>query len=333
MAIARGKRPLLTVVVPVYNEEDCLSEMYCRLKEVLTPVFPEDFELVFVNDGSRDASGAILQELGQRDPAVRCFHFTRNFGHEAALTCGLEQAEGKAVVIIDCDLQDPPELIPKMMDQWKSGHAIVYARRKRRDGESALTRFTSYLFYRVFRTLTRIEMPVDTGDFRLMDRAVVDAFLRLKEKNRYVRGMISWTGFKHSAIDYDRPARAGGESKYHFFNRLRLAFDAICGMSTIPLRWITLIGFSMMAISFSLGTAIIIHKLFFGLKISGYALLGSGVFFNSGLTLLSLGIMGEYVGRIYTEVQNRPQFVLADEPLPEFSRPPLEEIHGAPINL
>jgi dolichol-phosphate mannosyltransferase len=304
-------QPILSVLVPVHNEEACLGALYRRLSDVLAPITPH-YEILFVDDGSTDGSLAILRALAEEDPHVGFYSFTRNFGHEAALTCGLHEVRGKAVVLIDADLQDPPELIPQMFELWKKGFQIICAQRRRRAGESALTKWTSFLFYRLLKKLTTADIPIDTGDFRLMDASVVEAFRNMKEKNRFVRGMLSWTGYRQITVPYDRDARAGGDTKYNLIKRVRLAFDAVCSLSMTPLRIVTGIGLFTTLCSFLAGCAILIHKLFFGLNIPGYALLGIGLFFISGVQLLFLGVIGEYIGRIFIEVQERPLFVLRD---------------------
>jgi dolichol-phosphate mannosyltransferase len=310
---------LLTVIVPVYNEEDCLEAIHQRLGAVLKDIGGQ-YEILFVNDGSRDRSLEILRRLAATDPHVGFLSFARNFGHEAGLSCGLANAKGQAVVLIDCDLQDPPEMIPAMLDLWRKGYDIVHAQRRRREGENVVTRLTSYFFYRIFRKLSGVNVPIDTGDFRLIDRAVVEAFLQLRERNRYVRGMISWTGFPAIAIQYDRAARLAGATKYNVIKRFNLAVDAICGVSTIPLRIMTFAGTVVTLISFVLGIWIVSQKLLFQLHIPGYALLTSGTFFLFGVQLLFLGIVGESVGRIFREVQGRPLYLLAETRRPSVRR-------------
>ncbi|MFO0946815.1 MAG: glycosyltransferase family 2 protein [Planctomycetota bacterium] len=307
-------RPLVSVVVPVFNEEECLNALYQRLTAVLEGL-RDDYELVFVNDGSKDSSLHVLRSLRDRDARVGFYSFSRNFGHEAATTCGLMNARGQTVVIIDADLQDPPELIPEMVERWREGYDIVYAQRRSRAGESWFTRATSHLFYRTYRRLAKVEIPVDTGDFRLMDRKVVDAFASLPERSRFVRGMISWTGFRQTAILFDRDPRLAGQTKYNFFKRLRLAMDAFCGMSVLPLRGITHLGLFMGALSLLLGLGSGLAALVFGAVWSVW-FVASAAFFFSGVQLLSIGLVGEYVGRIYMEVQQRPVFIVAESDPP-----------------
>lgn len=310
---------LLSVVVPVFNEEGCLEVLYSRLISHLEPLVPQ-LEILFINDGSEDQSLEVIERLRTLDSRVGYISFTRNFGHEASLTCGLAHAKGDAVVLIDADLQDPPELIHELIDRWRDGYDIVYAQRNSRVGERFLTKFTSHLFYRVYNRLSKVEMPVDTGDFRLMDRGVVDAFNRLEEKNRYVRGMIAWTGYRQIGVRYDRHARHAGRTKYHFFNRMSLAFDAICAISTLPLRAITLAGILLTVISLFVVSWILFQKIANGLPLRGYALLATGLYFFGGIQLFFLGIIGEYVGRIYRESQQRPLFLVAKLELPQTHR-------------
>lgn len=300
---------LLSVVIPVYNEESCLETMHKRLTKALIRI-GGDYEILYIDDGSRDRSLDILRRLSLEDGHVGFYSFSRNFGHESALSCGLAHARGQAIVLIDADLQDPPELIPDMLALWRKGYDIVYAQRRRRAGERFITRATSHLFYRLFRKLSGVDIPIDTGDFRLMDRAVVDSFSQFKERNRFVRGMVSWTGFKKIAIQYDRDSRLAGETKYNFRKRFNLAWDAICGVSTTPLRIVSLIGVVLMGVSFCFGLWIVEQKLFQGLALPGYALLTSGTFLLFGAQFLFLGVIGEYVGRIYHEVQGRPLYLL-----------------------
>jgi len=305
-------RPLVSVVVPVYNEQECLPRLHDRLTAVLSALGGE-YEILLIDDGSRDGSLEIIRGLAARDPHVGFRAFSRNFGHEAATTCGLLAAAGQTVVIIDADLQDPPEVIPQLLARWRQGYDLVYAQRRRRDGETALTRWTSHLFYRLLKKVSRAEMPLDTGDFRLMDRCVVDAFARLPERNRFVRGMISWTGYRQSGVAYDRDARLAGETKYGFAKRLALAFDAVCGLSTAPLKWITTLGAGVLIAGLLLSAGLVSGPLTGVSSFSATGLLAAALFTLSGVQLLSLGLLGEYVGRIYTEVQARPLFLVAEQ--------------------
>lgn len=315
--IPRESRPLISVVVPVFNEQECLPTLHQRLTAVLADI-DGGYEIFFVNDGSRDNSLAIIRELAKRDPRIGYCSFSRNFGHEAATTCGMAHVCGQAVVLIDADLQDPPEVILSLLAKWRSGYEIVYAQRRARAGETMVTRLTSHLFYRVFRSLAKVEIPVDTGDFRLMDRKVVDAFCRLPERSRFVRGMISWTGFRQTAVQFDRDSRLAGQTKYDFLKRLRLAVDAICGMSTAPLRGLTYAG-GVSALLSALGAGGAVVADLAGSEHGASWLLAASIFFLASVQLLSVGLLAEYIGRIYVEVQGRPLYVLAELEPPQDS--------------
>lgn len=318
--------PQVSVVVPVFNEEDCLPALYQRLTNVLSTI-QGGYEIVFVNDGSRDRSLDIIRGMAESDSRVGYVSFSRNFGHESATTCGLERASGRTVVLIDADLQDPPEVILELVAKWREGFDVVYAQRRSRAGETNLTKATSHAFYRVLRRLAPTPMPVDVGDFRLMDRAVVDAFLQMPERNRFVRGMIAWAGFRQTAVLYDRDARLAGETKYHFANRLGLAIDAMAATSVRPLRWIILFGVFLTAIgtlsAFSLAVATL-----FGTAISGNAWLAAAMTLLAGVQTLSLGVVGEYVGRTHLETQGRPLYVVAEEVGAEQEASTLQRLAG-----
>ncbi len=307
-------RPLISVVAPVYNEEACLPALVERLNRVLSAV-TSDFEIILVDDGSRDRSAEIMRQCAAREPRVGYHRFSRNFGHEAATSCGLLAARGQTVVLIDADLQDPPELIPALLAQWRAGFDVVYGQRSARDGESALTRATSHLFYRLLKRVSRVDVPLDTGDFRLMDRAVVDAFAKLPERCRFVRGMLSWVGFRQTAVLYDRDARLAGETKYGFAKRLALAFDALCALSDAPLRWISLLGMVALLLSGGILLGVFLDAALTG-DFSIMGLASAAIAMLAGVQLLSLGLVAEYIGRIYREVQGRPLFVVAEEHRP-----------------
>lgn len=307
--------PLVSVVAPVFNEESCLEELHARLTHVLQQI-NDRYEILFIDDGSTDRSLEIIGRLYAKDPNVGYCSFSRNFGHESATSCGLAKATGQTVVLIDADLQDPPEQILPMLQAWRDGYDMVYAQRRSRDGETAFTKISSHAFYRLFSHLARVNMPVDTGDFRLMDRAVVDAFLQLPERNRFVRGMISWTGFRQIALKYDRVKRHAGVTKYNFFRRLNLAFDAICGMTNAPLRWIGVFGVALSTSAAAAGALLGGLHLLTPWQVSSTAFLAAGVFCLSGVQLTALGVLGEYIGRIFVEVQARPHYLIAREGSP-----------------
>jgi len=306
-----ASRPLVSVVAPVFNEEACLPALVSRLHQVLSAM-TDEYEIILVDDGSSDRSAEIMRQCAERDERVGFHRFSRNFGHEAATTCGLLAARGQTVVLIDADLQDPPELIPALFAQWRAGFDVVYAQRGAREGESTFTRFTSHLFYRLFKRVAEVNVPLDTGDFRLMDRAVVDAFARLPERCRFVRGMLSWVGFRQTAVRYDRDARLAGETKYGFTKRLALAFDALCGLSDAPLQWISLLGLAALLLSGGMVLGVFIDAMLAG-GFSALGLLAAGLAMLAGVQLLSLGVVAEYVGRIYREAQGRPLYVVAEE--------------------
>ena len=308
-----GRSPaLLSVVVPCCNEEAVLPETHSRLVAVLERVPGLDFELLYVDDGSRDGTLTLLQGLQRADARVRVVALSRNFGQQAASAAGVQHVAGDAVVLIDADLQDPPEVIPEMLDLWRRGAKIVYGVRSRRDGETRIKRGTAYAFYRLFNRLSDVRVPVDAGDFRLMDRAVVDAFLAMPERDGFMRGMVAWTGFDQEAVSFRRAARAAGESKWRYRKLLALAAGAIVSHSVAPLRLATWLGL------FSTGVALagVVHavavRFLDGAWVSGWTALLIAVLFIGGAQLLFLGILGEYVGRIYGEVKRRPLYVVKE---------------------
>ncbi len=304
--------PMLSVVVPVYNEEDNLQALYQQLKAILDKE-KITLELIFVDDGSDDRSLEIIKQLSQSDPRVRYASFSRNFGHEAASTCGFRMVRGKAAVLIDADLQDPPEIILKMLSKWQEGYEVVYARRSSREGETSFKKFTSRLFYRVINLFSETKIPVDVGDFRLVDRKAVDVFNYLTERSRFVRGLFSWVGYKQTVVEYERLPRKGGVTKYNWLKLLLLSIDAIFGFSLVPLRLCSLFGMGTIILSFVIACIIVFQRLFLGLEIQGYALLTAGMFFLGGVQLTFLGVIGEYVGKIFREVQARPLYVVEED--------------------
>jgi len=305
-------KKLLSVVVPCFNEEEVLPATHARLTGVLRTLADFDYEILYVDDGSRDRTGEMLRELQASDSRVRVLRLSRNFGHQVAVTAGLDAAEGDAVVMIDADLQDPPEVIPEMLTRWKDGCDVAYAQRRRRAGEPPLRLWMIRLFYRLFRHVTNINMPMDSGDFRLMDRRVVQAIRQMPEQDRFLRGMVSWLGFRQVAVPYDRAARAAGESKYPFSKLLRLACDGIFSFSLLPLRLVMLLGF------LGSGTALLgifyaaVARLCTGQWVSGWASLFLAILFLGGSQLICMGVIGEYVGRIYRESKQRPLYLLMD---------------------
>ncbi|HEX5386592.1 MAG TPA: glycosyltransferase family 2 protein [Gemmatimonadales bacterium] len=303
---------LLTVVVPCYNEEAVIEETHRRLSRVLRALPDLGYEILYVDDGSSDATGAILERLAASDPHVRVLAFSRNFGHQIAVTGGVEHAAGDAVVLIDADLQDPPEVIAEMVERWREGYDVAYGVRTDREGESKFKRATASAFYRLMSRLTETEIPLDTGDFRLMDRRVVDALIAMPERDRFVRGLVSWAGYRQVAVPYGRAARFAGTSKYPVGKMIRFAMDGIASFSVKPLTVATYAGFvvSLMAV-FGIVYAVIL-RLFTTIFVPGWTALFIAVLFLGGVQLISLGIMGEYVGRIYGESKRRPLYLLRE---------------------
>lgn len=303
--------PEISIVIPVYNEEPCLRELHNRLSGVLTEL-GLSYEILLVNDGSRDDSMGVLREIHSADPVhVRALDFSRNFGHEAASSAGIGEASGRAVVLMDADLQDPPEVISEMVARWREGYDLVYAQRATRAAEPWLKKVTSFLFYRFLRWLAGIDLPNDTGDFRLMDRKVVDAFNACGERNRYVRGLVWWTGFKRIGIRFARDARFGGTTKYNYTRLTRLAVDSIVAFSIVPLRLATVLGALIGIGSLSVLAVVLVQRIQ-GLTPRGYALEAAGILLLGSVQILLLGIIGEYIGRIYQEVQARPLFFVRE---------------------
>lgn len=307
--VAERHPRLLSVVVPCFDEEAVLPETHRRLVGVLEPLCP--FEVVYVDDGSRDATAHVLRGLAAADPRVRVVSFSRNFGHQPAITAGMSHAAGDVVVIIDADLQDPPELIPVLLGRWREGDEVVYAVRRSREGESQLKLATASAFYRILNRLSDTPVPLDAGDFRLLDRSVVDAFLAMGEQDRFVRGMISWVGFRQSGVEYDRASRAAGTTKYPLAKMLRFATDGVVAFSSAPLKVATWLGFFASCLAL-VGLVYTIVVWAVGDTVPGWTTLTSAVLLLGGMQLLSLGIMGAYVARIYREVKRRPLYVVRE---------------------
>ena len=312
----------LTGIVPVYNEEESLPELHRRLSVALADAVGDAWELVLVNDGSRDRSAALLDDIARRDPHCKILHFSRNFGHQAALAAGLQAAHGRGVVVLDADLQDPPELIADLVRAWRAGNEIVYARRTSREKEPPLKRLLAWGYYRTLRRLTDVEIPTDTGDFCLMDRRVVDVLNAMPERNRYVRGLRAWVGFRQTAIEYERPPRFAGEPKYTFRRSLGLAINGILSLSKAPLRVATWLGFMVSLASFLLAVWFIILRITSNFEVRGWASTVVIVLFLGGVQLLTIGVMGEYLGRIYDEVKQRPMYIVRDQ------LPPTDATHA-----
>ena len=302
--------PQVSVVVPIYNEQEVIEALHSRLITALSPAI-ERFEVIFVNDGSKDASAEMADAICRADPRFKAIHFSRNFGHQAAVTAGLHVAAGAAVVVIDADLQDPPELILQMLDHWSSGSDVVYAQKKRRIGIGRIKRTAYYIYYRLLAKLTEVEVPPDTGDFCLMDRKIVDLLNAMPERNRYIRGLRAWLGFKQMAILFERPARYAGQTKYPFRKMMGLAVDGILSLSKAPLKIAMYFGFFASAVSFLLGLVFVIERLTGpGHLARGWASTIVVVLFLGGVQLICLGVIGEFIGRIYDEVKQRPLYVI-----------------------
>jgi dolichol-phosphate mannosyltransferase len=303
-------RPEVSVVVPAFNEQENIVPMYQRVIGALEgPV--NGMEIIYVDDGSVDATWQEIRELAARDSRVRGLRFARNFGHQAALTAGVDAARGAAVVIIDADLQDPPEVIPEMIERWREGFEVVYGQREHREGETWFKRATAKLFYRVMQSITNIRIPVDTGDFRLMGSRAVAAFRALPERNRFIRGLVSWIGFRQTAVVYRRQARHAGETKYPFRKMLRFALDGITSFSFLPLRLATVVGFLVSLLSFTYIVIVLVLKSL-GINYPGYTSMMASILFLGGVQLVMIGILGEYLARVFDEVKRRPLYLVGD---------------------
>lgn len=303
---------MISVVVPVLNEEETLGALEQRLSPVLDSL-DDACEVILVDDGSTDQSPVLMALLAQRDPRYKVVMLSRNFGHQAAITAGLDRAAGDAIVVMDGDLQDPPEVIPELVEQWRAGYDVVYAVRRRRDGEPRLRAFRAAVFYRLFRVVANIDAPVDVGDFRVIDRRVLAALNGMPERHRYLRGMISWVGFRQTGVEYTREERFAGRSKYSFRKLLKLGMDGMFSFSDVPLRLALRVGLAVSVLSLAAGVAAI------GIKIAGlFPIPGTATIvvlssFLGGLQLLILGVLGTYVGRVYDEVKARPLYLVDRE--------------------
>jgi len=303
-------QPELSVVIPAFNEEKNVAPMHERLVAALGGVV-DGLEILYVDDGSADDTWGCIQALAASNPRVRGLRFARNFGHQAALTAGVDAARGKAVVIIDGDLQDPPEVIPEMLTLWREGFEVVYGQREERDGETWFKLLTAKAFYRILRGITHVEIPVDTGDFRLMGPRAVEAFRALPERNRFIRGLVSWIGFSQTAVLYKRQARQVGETKFPVRKMLRFALDGITSFSFFPLRLATWTGFAVSLFAFLYIVVVLVLKAV-GVSWLGYTSLMASILFLGGVQLLMIGIMGEYLARIFEEVKRRPLYLVGE---------------------
>jgi dolichol-phosphate mannosyltransferase len=307
-------RPVYSIIAPIFNESGNIQELYRRLKEVLD-TNGESWEIIMVDDGSTDESADLIRRYADQDPRVKPVIFARNFGHQIAVTAGLDYSQGDAVVVIDSDLQDPPEVILDLISKWKEGYQVVYAVRSEREGESLFKLFTATLFYRLISSITDVKIPLDAGDFRLLDRKVVNVLNQMRERHRFLRGMSSWVGFRQTGVPYRRVARQVGETKYPFRKMFRLAINAVTNFSYFPLQMATDIGFTAAGLSI-LAIPVVIAIRLWGTEtpLLGQATTLIAVLFLGGAQLISLGILGEYIGRLYDEAKGRPLYIVMDAP-------------------
>jgi polyisoprenyl-phosphate glycosyltransferase len=325
---AKGSDAILySIVIPVYNEAEVLPALYDRLTRVLEALI-EPYELIFVDDGSQDDSPLLLRDIQARDERVKFLSLSRNFGHQIAITAGLDYSSGQAAVVMDADLQDPPEVIPRLIEQWRKGYDIVFAVRAKRQGDGLFKRATAAIFYRLFRRMTATEIPLDAGDFRLMSRRAVEVLQSLRERNRFIRGLAGWVGFPQTSVSFVRDVRQAGETKYPLKKMLRFALNGLMSFSLVPLQLASYFGFLISSIAFFYIAYAIGLKLFTDRVVLGWTSVMVAVLFLGGVQLISLGIIGEYIGRIYEEVKQRPLYVVDEAKGFEQLRPPPRR--GAP---
>jgi len=305
--------PRFTVIAPIFNELENIPELYQRMRDVMVRT-GEPWELILGDDGSTDGSAALIRTLAENDPRVRPVIFARNFGHQIAVTAGMDYSRGDAVIIIDADLQDPPEVILELIAKWREGYEVVYAVREERQGESWFKRTTASLFYRLISRITDVNIPLDTGDFRLRDKKVVEVMGQMREKHRFLRGMSAWEGFKQVGVHYNRQPRFAGETKYPLKKMIRLALNAVTSFSYLPLQLATYVGFISAGISIVAIPIVIILRLTGSQAFFGQATTLLAFLFLGGVQLISLGILGEYIGRIYDEVKGRPLYIVSEAP-------------------
>lgn len=302
---------LVSVLVPMYNEEEVFKRFFDTIEPILLQA-KINYEIICVDDGSKDATASLIRQKSNADPRVKGLILSRNFGKEAAMTAAIDYAKGDAVIPIDADLQDPPELIPEMIEKWKEGYHVVCAKRVSRDADTLLKRNTAGLFYKIFNRLSEVPIPENVGDFRLMDRRVVDEVKRLPEKERFMKGLFCWPGFSTTIIEYERQARSEGETKFNYWKLWNFALDGITSFSTAPIRLGVYLGLGVSVTAFIYGLLILIKTLLTGVDVPGYASLMIAVLFLGGIQLFFLGLLGEYVGRMYKEIKNRPIYIVAE---------------------
>jgi polyisoprenyl-phosphate glycosyltransferase len=304
----------ISVLVPVYNEEDGLAEFHRRLSSVLA-CLQTNSEIIYINDGSRDGTLAVLHRLRASDPRIAIIDLSRNFGKEIAVTAGLDHATGDAAIVIDADLQDPPELIPRLIEEWKNGFDVVYATRTSREGESRVKKLTAYLFYRTINQISRVKIPEDTGDFRLLSRRAVDALGKLREQHRFMKGLFTWIGFPQTGVSYERDSRYAGTTKWNYWNLWNFALEGITSFTIGPLKMATYLGLVTAVAAFVYAGVIVAKTLLYGDPVAGYPSLMVVILFLGGVQLITVGIMGEYIGRMFDESKQRPlYFVNGYEP-------------------
>lgn len=316
--------PLISIITPIFNELKSIPELYRRVCQVMESS-GYTWELIMVDDGSTDGSADLIRQLVNQDGHIRPVIFARNFGHQLAVTAGLDYSRGKAIVIMDADLQDPPEVVLELIAKWQEGYEVVYAVRSHREGETAFKLLTASLFYRLIARMTDVKIPMDTGDFRLLDRKVVDVLNRMRERHRFLRGMSVWVGFKQTGVEYSRAARFAGETKYPIKKMFKFAWDAVTSFSFLPLQVATYLGFISAGLSILAIPVVAIMRMSGQLAFAGQATTLVAVLFLGGVQLISLGILGEYVGRLYDEARGRPLYIVRDAPEEEIEATLLED--------
>ena len=306
----------LSVIIPIYNEEDNIRLLYDRLLQVMKNM-GVSYEFIFVNDGSKDRSIQLIKSLAAQHSEVKYVNFARNFGHQIAVTAGLDRAKGDAVVIIDADLQDPPELIADMYKKMQEGYEVVYARRRKRDGESRLKKLTAKYFYRILSKITSVDIPVDTGDFRIMDKRIVEELKKMPEQHKFLRGQISWIGFNQTYIEYDRDTRHAGETGYTYSKMIRFALDGITGFSDVPLKIVTYFGFIVTAFAFIVLAYVLLSRFIWEDYVQGWASTMITILFIGGVQMIGIGIIGEYLSRMNANIRQRPLYIVRDTNIEE----------------